>query len=116
MRARSKSEFKRAIRDEAKRKVGTAKYDLTSQRQYREIVEEGHRELMRKSSEGGDSRGKRVRNELTYLLNNYLPQYDMRIEFLIAEWRKSGDPSYDPSIHIRLRQARQEHMSKSNPA
>jgi hypothetical protein len=78
-------------------------------------VDQGLRELRQVSAEGGDGKAQRVKNELNYLLNNYLPSYDMRIEQLIDEWRRSGDPSYDPGIRARLRRARQDHMSKSNP-
>ena len=66
-------------------------------------------------AEGGDSQGKKVKAELTYLLNNYTPKHDCRIEALIDEWRRSGDPSYDVGIKMKLRQARREHMSKSHP-
>ena len=115
MRAKSKSEFKRAIREQAKRKVsGATKYDLVSQRDHRTKVEKGLNELRRISSEGGDANAKRVKNELTYLLNNYLPKYDVRIEQLIDAWRRSGDPSYDPGIRTKLRQARREHMGRSH--
>ena len=58
----------------------------------------------------------KAKNELTFLLNNYLPKYDSRIEALIDIWRRSGDPSYSPSIRTKLRQARRDHMRKSNPA
>ena len=115
MRARKKSELKTAIRDQARRKVGVPKYDATTQAHYHEEVEKGLQNLRKISSEGGDPRGKKAKNELLYLLNNYSPKYDTRIEQLIDLWRRSGDPSYDPSIRTKLRQARREHMSKSNP-
>ncbi len=115
MRAMSKSEYKRAIREQAKRKIGGAtKYDTVSQADHRDKVEQGLDKLRKISSEGGDPKAKRIKNELTYLLNNYLPQYDTRIEQLIDEWRRSGDPSYEPGVRTKLRQARREHMSKSH--
>lgn len=112
---KSRAEFKQQLRQQATRKVNTPKYDLASQTKYRSDVDKGLSELRRVSAEGGDAKAQRVKNELNYLLNNYLPSYDMRIEQLIDEWRRSGDPSYDPAIRARLRRARQEHMSKSNP-
>ena len=115
MARKSRSEYKQNLRQQATRKVGTPKYDLTSQNKYRSDVDKGLSELRRVSAEGGDAKAQRVKNELNYLLNNYLPSYDMRIEQLIDEWRRSGDPSYDPAIRARLRRARQEHMSRSNP-
>ena len=114
MRAKKRSEYKMAIRNQAKKKVQASKYDLNSSSGYRDQVEQGLNTLRRASAEGGDGTAKRVKSELTYLLNNYLPRYDMRIEQLIDEWRRSGDPSYNPGIRSKLRQARREHMSKSN--
>jgi hypothetical protein len=112
---KSRGDYKQQLRQQARRTVGTQKHDLTSQSQYRTDVDKGLAELRRVSAEGGDGKAQRVKNELNYLLNNYLPSYDMRIEQLIDEWRRSGDPSYDPAIRARLRRARQEHMSRSNP-
>lgn len=110
----SKSEYKLRMREEAKRKVRGGKYDPVSSRTYRENVEQGLKTLRTVSSEGGDPKAMRVRNELNYLLNNYLPQYDMRIEQLIEEWRRSGDPSYDVSVRVRFRSARREYMNRKN--
>jgi len=114
MRAISKSERKLAIRQQAKRVVA-GKHDLTAQGDYRQKVAKGLKEVEVVSSEAGDSKAIRIRNELTYLINNYLPANDARIGHLIEEWRRSGDPTYDPAIRVKLRQARQQHMTKSNP-
>ena len=110
-----KSDFKNQIRNEAKRIVPGARYGTVGHKAYREAVEKGRSSLLLKSNEGGDSPAKRIKQEIIYLLNNYLPCYDDRIEHLIDSWRTSGDPSYDPGIRNRLRQARREHMEKSNP-
>lgn len=110
-----KSEFKNQIREEAKRKVRGPQGGVTGARAYRDRVEQGRTQLMRKSSEGGDMNAKKIKNELTYLLNNYTPKYDMRIEQLIDAWRTSHDPSYDPGIKAKFRKVRREHMQKSNP-
>lgn len=111
----SRSERKLAIREEAKRKVHGPSATVGTNRAYRESVEKGRKNLLVRSQEGGDSKAKRAKSELTYLLNNYLPKYDSRIEQLIDDWRRSGDPSYDPGIRVRLREARREHMKKSSP-
>ena len=115
MRAKSKAEFKAAIRDEAKRKVGgSLKMDVESRVGYRNTVERGLKELRQISSEGGDPKGKRIRGELTYLLNNYLPQYDDRILQLIDDWRRCGDPAYDPSIRLKLIQTRRDYVDRTH--
>jgi len=49
-----------------------------------------------------------------YLINNFLPAYETRILQLIDEWRRTGDPSYDPGIRMKLRQAQRDYMSKTN--
>lgn len=110
----SKSERKLQLRDEAKRKIKGASGGVTGSRAYREKVEQGRRQLLMKSAEGGDSRAKQIKAELHYLVNNYVPRYDGRIEALIEEWRGSGDSSYDPEIRVALRKARQKHM-QDNP-
>jgi len=112
--AMKKSERKLQMREEAKRKIKGATGGVTGSREYRERVEQGRRHLLQKASEGGDTRGQKAKGELNYLLNNYTPQYESRIEMLIDQWRRSGDPTYDPGIRLRLRKARQEHM-KSEP-
>lgn len=111
-----KSDFKMRIREEAKRKVKGPTGGVSGSREYRERVEKMRGQILQKASEGGDPRSSRIKSELTYLLNNYLPAYDNRIQTLIDEWRRSGDPSYDPAIRIKLRRARQEHMKSENPA
>ncbi len=110
-----KSDFKKQIREEAKRKIKGSQLGVTRSNSYREKVEQGRTQLMRKSSEGGDTNAQKIKNELNYLLNNYTPRYDMRIEQLIDAWRTSHDPSYDPAIKARFRKVRREQMRKSNP-
>jgi len=110
-----KSDFKQQLRNESKRVVPGNKYSQTGHRQYCQDVERGRKQLLVSSNEGGDSAAKRIKGELTYLLNNYLPQYDTRIEALIDAWRTSHDPAYDPGIRVRFRQVQREFMRKSNP-
>ena len=110
--AMKKSERKMMIREEAKRKIHGGNSGVTGSREYRERIERGRQQLLRKSSEGGDAKGKRIKGELLYLINNYVPSNDTRIVHLIDEWRRSGDPSYDPGIRLALRKARQEDMKK----
>jgi len=113
MKARKKSEWKMAIREEAKRAVKGPRSDVYTRGQYSNQVEAGLNDLRTKMSEAGDSKAKRIKSELTYLLNNYAPQYDTRIEQLIDEWRRSSDPDYDPAIRIKHRKASQAHMKDS---
>ncbi|HOD50562.1 MAG TPA: hypothetical protein PLM14_16065 [Candidatus Hydrogenedentes bacterium] len=113
MKARKKSEWKMAIREEAKRKVRGPHCDVSTRGDYSRQVEAGLRELRTKMSEAGDGKAKRIKSELTYLLNNYAPRYDARIEQLIDDWRRSGDPEYDPGIRIKHRKASQIHMRDS---
>ena len=47
-------------------------------------------------------------DEIEYLLKNYTPSNEHKIETLIDRWRTSGDPQYDPSVKLRLRQARKK--------
>jgi hypothetical protein len=108
----SKSEYKLRIREQAKRKIRGPKYDVSGAAKFREDVAQGLKTLRTVSSEGGDSKSVKVRNEITYLLNNYIPQYDARIEQLIEEWRRSGDPTYDVSIRVRFRTVRREYMGR----
>lgn len=112
--SQSKSEYKMSIREQAKRKIHPD--HSLKQAQYRSAVESERQKLLTKSSEAGDPKAKKIRSELTFLLNNYTPAHDARIEQLIEEWRKTGDPQYDPMIRIKLRQARQSHMRETPSA
>lgn len=108
-----KSERKLQMRDEAKRKIKGPSGGVTGSREYREKVEQGRRQLLMKAAEGGDNRAQQIRAEVTYLINNYVPSYDHRIEALIDAWRGTGDPSYDPEVKVAFRKARQKHMQES---
>lgn len=112
--AMKKSDFKLRMREEAKRKVSGSTGTVKDHQAYRDRIEAGRRELLTKSAQGGDPKAMRVKAELTYLINNYTPKYDMRIQQLIEMWRTSHDPSYDPGIHIQFRRARQEYERKTN--
>ena len=112
MRALKKGDLKLQNRQQSYTKVHPTSGNVGADRKYREQVESGRRELGIVSAQGGDSRAKQTRQELIYLLNNYLPQYDMRIEQLIDLWRRSGDTQYDPSVRGRFRQVRKDYMTK----
>lgn len=116
MRAKKKSDIKLAYREQARRKVRPAGSVAGPSAGYRKQVEQGRERLLQVSSEGGDCQAKKIKNELMYLLNNYLPSYDARINALIDRWRRSGDPGYDPAVRLKLRQARRDHMAKGGPA
>lgn len=108
-----RSDYKMKIREEARQKV-RGPGALGGDKAYRDAVAKGHTVLMQKASEGGDGKVKRLKSEILYLVNNYVPSYDARIEALIDLWRKSGDPEYDPEIKARLRKARKDHMRGGN--
>ncbi len=110
--ALKKSERKLQMREEARRKIRGPSGGVTGSKAYREKVEKERRRLLQKSSEGGDTGTQKVKGELHYLINNYLPANDARINTLIDKWRTSGDPAYDPAIKIELRKARQKHMKE----
>lgn len=112
MRAKSRAEHKLEIREQAKQVVKGGRYDVSSTLKYQADVQKGHDQLLRVSKEGGDSKAKTIRAELTYLLNNYLPSNDNRIEQLIDLWRRSGDPLYDPAIRAKLMRCRRDDMKQ----
>lgn len=107
----SRADQKMALRHQAKQKIGKGSAGAKGLRHHADKVEAGRKNLLTVSSEGGDCKAKKIKNELTYLINNYLPRYDARIEALIDQWRTTGDPEYDPGIRVKLRQARKAHMS-----
>lgn len=109
-----KSERKLQMREEAKRKIKGPSGGVTGSREYRARVEQGRKQLMQKGAEGSDTKTQQIKAELTYLINNYVPSYDMRIEHLIDQWRMSGDPHYDPGVRVELRKARQRHMDRGS--
>ncbi|MBI5093159.1 MAG: hypothetical protein HZB26_12055 [Candidatus Hydrogenedentes bacterium] len=112
MRAKSRSEHKLEIREQAKQKVRGEAYDISSRAKYQSDVQHGYNQLKQLGKEAGDSKAKQVRAELTYLLNNYIPQNDTRIEQLIDMWRRSGDPLYDPGIRAKLMRCRRDDMKQ----
>jgi hypothetical protein len=114
MRAKKRSEYKLEIREQARRKVRGSKFTAKTQKQYGDKVESGLGALRTTMAEDGDGKAKRAKNELLYLINNYNPRYDARILQLIDEWRRSGDPSYDPGIRLKYRRARQDQMKDSD--
>lgn len=82
----------------------------------REKIERGRKHLLEKARMGaGEQTQNRIKGELMYLINNYTPSNDARIEMLIDKWRRSGDPSYDPGIRMRFRQAAKKKSQSDNP-
>lgn len=106
--ADKKSDYKMRLRQEARQTVRPAARVGT--KAYSDAITCGRKELLQKSAEAGDSRAKRIKAELTFLLNNYDSSNDVRIEALIEEWRRSGDPEYNPEIKARLRRARKDQI------
>lgn len=82
----------------------------------RDAIERGRKHLLDRQRMGaGEAKQTRLKTEIEYLLRNYTPGQDNRIEQLIDQWRRSGDPQYDPSIRIRFRNAKKQYDSKQNP-
>ena len=78
-------------------------------RQREAQIELGHKHVQERAKPGALTHAhKRIKDEIEYLLKNYTPSNDYKIETLIDKWRTSGDPGYDPSIKLRLRQARRK--------
>lgn len=110
----SRAEQKLAMREEARRKIhGSGGGTASQRRNHSENVDRGLGQLKTKMAEGGDGKAKSVKSELTYLINNYSPRFDNRIDQLIDIWRRTGDPEYDPSIRSKARQARAKHSRNS---
>jgi hypothetical protein len=79
-------------------------------------IEMGRKHVVERARPGAASRAhKRIKDEIEYLLRNYTDANEAKIEALIDKWRRSGDPSYDPSIKVRLRSARRKKSRSDNP-
>jgi hypothetical protein len=77
-----------------------------------EEIETGRKQLQERAKAGaGAATNKRIKDEIEYLLKNYTPSNEAKIETLIDKWRRSGDPHYDPSVKIHLRNARRKKNS-----
>ncbi len=111
-----KSDYKLKMREEARKKLRGPSGGVTGSAEYRARIERGRKQLLENAAPGaGQARQARIQGELNYLINNYAPSNDFRIEQMIDEWRCSGDPDYDPGIKIKFRNARQRHMKNDNP-
>lgn len=89
---------------------GAEKYEA-----HLEGIEKGRKHLVEKARPGaGGNTHRRIKDELNYLLKNYAPANDWKIETLIDKWRTSGDPSYDPSIKITYRNVRRDKSKNDN--
>ncbi len=76
-------------------------------------INTGHKHLQERAKAGaGAATSKRIKDEIEYLLKNYTPSNEAKIETLIDKWRRSGDPSYDPGVKVRLRNARKKKNSQ----
>lgn len=114
--AMKKSDYKLRMREEARQKLRGPQGGVTGSKEYRERIERGRKHMMAKGAIGaGGATHARIAGELEYLINNYTPSNNRRIEELIEKWRKSGDPEYDVGVRVRYRRAVQKHMRESNP-
>lgn len=104
-------ELRSAVLDEFRkwRSKGAAR-----KRQQQEL-EAKRKELREKAKAGaGAATHRRLKDEIELLIKNYSPANEQQIETLIDKWRRSGDPSYDPSINLRLRNARKKRDNSQN--
>ncbi len=102
----------KVLDEEATKLIETARKLVGSGGTAEEQIEKGRRRVVEKATPGaGANTQKRFRDELNYLLNNYAPSNDNKIETLIDKWRRSGDPSYDPAIKVRFRNVRKKKSS-----
>ncbi len=107
--AREREARSREVEDRANALIERARKTTGRGDTSREEVERGRRKVVDKATPGaGANTQKRIRDELNYLLNNYSPSNDNKIEMLMDKWRRSGDPSYDPAIKLRYRNVRRK--------
>lgn len=77
-----------------------------------EKIEKGRKSVVEKQRAGvGANSHKRIKAEIDYLIKNYSPTNDHKIDTLIDKWRRSGDPSYDPMIKVHFRNAKKKKSS-----
>jgi hypothetical protein len=101
--------FRAMVLDEMRKwRAGGAEYRARERE-----IEVGHKQSQEKAKAGaGAATGKRIKDEIEYLLKNFSPSNEQKIEALIDKWRTSGDPNYDPGIKMRLRNARRKKNSQ----
>lgn len=88
----------------------------SAHREHLERIEKGRTELQEKGKPGaGAATSRRIKDEIEYLINNYAPSNEHKIEALIDKWRRSGDPAYDPNIKMKLRSARTKKSATDYP-
>lgn len=72
-------------------------------------IDAGRKRIREKAKAGaGPAAHRRIKDQIEHLLNNYASANDNKIEALIDQWRRSGDPSYDPAIRLKLRKVRKQ--------
>lgn len=82
----------------------------------KERIEKGRKQMLEKERAGaGANTFKRMRAEIEYLIANYVPANDARIETLIDQWRTSGDPQYSPEVRIKYLNVRKKRDSFNYP-
>ena len=75
-------------------------------------IERGRKEVLEKQKAGaGEATQRRIKAEIEYLIENFTPTNEKKIETLIDKWRRSGDSDYDPAIKLRFRKAKKKKSS-----
>ncbi len=101
--------LKRKLRAEVLEEFRRWRSKGAAHRQHQKDVDAKRKQLREKSKAGaGAATQGRLKDEIDLLIRNYTPANEQKIEALIDRWRRSGDPSYDPSVNIRLRNARKK--------
>ena len=104
------------IKEEARTKFLHWGGKRTNREQEEHDLEKEWRQAEEKQKAGfGENRFNRIKGELNFLLNNYQQSNDNKIEQLIDQWRRSGDPAYDPAIKLKHRNVRSKKDQYNEP-
>lgn len=106
----------KAIAALAEEVLDVVRRDLSRGMTEEERIDTERRRMLEKQKAGaGANTFTRLRNEIEYLVANYVPANDARIEMLIDQWRRSGDPNYSPEIRVKFLEARKKRDSFNYP-
>ena len=106
-----KRELRVVILDEFRKWRSTGAMRRRRQKEF----EAKRKQQREKEKAGAGAAGhRRIKDEIELLIKSYSPANEQRIEALIDKWRRSGDPSYDPSISLKLRNARKKRDNSQN--
>lgn len=96
--------LKQSLWDRAQETVSRWRREQDGRR--RQQIESDAQRKHRREGHADSAATRRMRDEIELLLRNYTRANDYKIQSLLDKWRRSGDPSFDPSIATRLQMAR----------